>query len=153
MKNILTVMVVVSTLSASAFAADWTVISTSPAALKAEERTSSVSDDFWLHITLRNDSKVIQYIPGLRPGWFMIEAFVRRQQSGTWERQNTDVDQKLEWIAIKPGDEVKLTRRQSVADVGLPMMLTFRLAWSDGDRTGSIILLDQFTVPVPPKNP
>ena len=56
-------------------------------------------------------------------------------------------------VPFKPGEEVKLTRRQSVADVGLPMMLTFRRAWSDGDHTGSIILLDQFTVPAPPKNP
>jgi hypothetical protein len=153
MNNILTLILGIITLSASAFAADWTVVSTSSAAFKPEESISSVPGDFWLHITLRNDSKVIQYVQGIGPGWFMIEAFIRRPQSGTWERENCGVCQKLEWIAIKPGEEVKLKRRQSAADVGLPMMLTFSSALSSGDDTGSIILLDQFIVPAAPKNP
>jgi len=141
------------TLHMSAVAAEWTVVSTSATAFKPEEKTSKVSDDFWLQITLRNDSKVVQYIQGLRPSWFMIEAFVRARQSGIWERQNTGVDQKLEWIAIKPGEEIKLTRRQAVADIGLPMMLTFSRSLSTGDNKGTIVLLDPFTVPEPPKKP
>lgn len=153
MKNILKLILGIMTLSASALAADWTVVSTSSAAFKAEEHTSSVPGDFWLHITLRNDSKVIQYVQGISPGWFMIEAFIRRPQSGTWERENIGVCQKLEWIAIKPGEEVKLKRRQSAADAGLPMILTLSSDLSPGDHTGSIILLDQFTVPPPPKAP
>jgi hypothetical protein len=152
MKHILTFIAVVM-LHAPALAAEWTVASTSSTAFKPEEQTSKVSDDFWLHITLRNDSNVVQYIQGLRPSWFMIEAFVRPLQSGIWERQNTDVDQKLEWIAIKPGEEIKLTRRQSVADIGLPMMLTFNRSFSTGDHKGTIVLLDQFTVPAPIKKP
>lgn len=151
-KQVLTFMVVMM-LNVSAFTAEWIVVTTSSTALKPEEQQSKVSDDFWLHITLRNDSKVIQYIQGLRPGWFMVEAFVRTRQSGIWERQNTGVDQKLEWIAIKPGEEIKLTRRQSVADIGLPMMLTFSRSLSTGDHAGTIVLLDQFTVPAPPKKP
>ncbi len=152
MKHILTVIAVAITLNTSAFAADWTVVSTSSTALKAEERTPFESDNFWLNIKLRNDSKVIQYVQGLGK-WFMIEAFVRRQESGTWERQNTGVDRKLEWIAIKPGEEIMLRKGQSGADVGLPMMLTFSRALSAGDSTGSIVMLDQFIVPAPPKNP
>ena len=151
MKHILTLIAVVL-LHVSATAAEWTVVSTSATAFKPEEQTSKVSDDFWLHITLRNDSKKVQYIQGLRPSWFMIEAFVRSRQSGIWERQNIGVDQKLEWIAIKPGEEIKLTRRQSVSDIGLPMMLTFSPALSEaGSR--DIVLLDQFTVPALPKKP
>lgn len=152
MKHILTI-IVAGLLHVSATAAEWTVVSTSALAFKPEEQTSKVADDFWLHITLRNDSKVVQYIQGLRPGWFMVEAFVRSSQSGIWERQNTGVDQKLEWIAIKPGEEIKLTRRQSVSDVGLPMRLTFSRSLSTGDHAGTIVLLDQFTVPAPPKKP
>lgn len=152
MKHILT-LIAVALLHVSATAAEWTVVSTSATAFKPEEQTSKVSDDFWLHITLRNDSKVVQYIQGLRPGWFMVEAFIRSRQSGIWERQNTWVDQKLEWIAIKPGEEIKLLRRQSVTDIGLPMMLTFSRSLSTGDHTGTIVLLDQFTVPALPKKP
>ncbi|MBE2181603.1 MAG: hypothetical protein IAE97_14150 [Chthoniobacterales bacterium] len=152
MKHILTFIAVVL-LHVSAAAAEWTVVSTSATAFEPEEQTSKVPDDFWLHITLRNDSKVVQYIQGLRPGWFMVEAFVRPAKSGIWERQNIGVDQKLEWIAIKPGEEIKLTRRQAVSDIGLPMMLTFSRSFSTGDHTGTIVLLDQFTVPAPPKKP
>lgn len=152
MKHIL-ICIAVVLLHVSAAAAEWTVVSTSSTAFKPEEQTSTVADDFWLHITLRNDSKVVQYLQGMRPGWFMVEAFVRPRQSGIWERQNTGVDRELEWIAIKPGEEIKLTRRQSVADIGLPMMLTFRRALSEGDHTGSMVLLDPFTVPAPPKKP
>ena len=151
MKHILMIIAVVL-LHMSATAAEWTVVSTSATAFKPEEQTSKVADDFWLHITLRNDSKKVQYIQGLRPSWFMIEAFVRSRQSGIWERQNIGVDQKLEWIAIKPGEEINLTRRQSVSDIGSPMMLTFSPALSEaGSR--DIVLLDQFTVPALPKKP
>ena len=152
MKHIL-ILIAVALLHVSATAAEWTVVSSSATAFKPEEQTSKVSEDFWLHITLRNDSKVVQYIQGLRPGWFMVEAFIRSRQSGIWERQNIWVDQKLEWIAIKPGEEIKLTRRQSVADIGLPMMLTFSRSLSTGDHTGTIVMLDQFTVPALPKKP
>ena len=151
-KHILKFVMVVM-LQVSAVAAEWTVVSTSAAAFKPEDQTSKVSDDFWLQITLRNDSKVVQYIQGLRPSWFLIEAFVRSRQSGIWERQNTGFDRKLEWIAIKPGEEIKLTRRQAVADIGLPMMLTFSRSFSTGDYRGTIVLLDPFTVPEPPKKP
>ena len=152
MKHILTIIAVML-LDVSTAAAEWTVVSTSSTAFKPEEQKSNVSDDFWLQITLRNDSKVVQYIQGLRPGWFMIEAFVRPHQRGIWERQNAGVDQKLEWIGIKPSEEIKLTRRQSVADIGLPMMLTFSRSLSTGDHMGTIVLLDLFIVPAPPKKP
>lgn len=132
------------------FAADWIIVSTRATALKPEEQTSKDNQDFWLNITLRNDSKATQYIRGLKPNWFLVEAYIRRPQSGVWERQGIGVDRELTWIAIKAGEEIKLTRRQSNADAGLPMMLTFSRALSDGDHTGSNIVLDQFKVPSPP---
>jgi len=133
------------------FGADWSIVSTRATAFKPEEQSSKDGQDFWLNITLRNDSKVTQYIQGLPSGWFLVEAFIRRSHSGVWERQNAGYDQKLKWIAIRPGEEIKLARRQAVADAGLPMMLTFSRALSEGDHTGSIIILDSFNVPSPPK--
>jgi hypothetical protein len=135
----------------AAFGADWKIVSTEASAFKPEEQTSKDGRDFWLNITLRNDSKVTQYIKGLPPGWFLVEAFIRRPQSEIWERQNIGYDRKLTWIPIKPGEEIKLLRRQSSADAGLPMQLTFSRALSDEDNNGSIILLDPFTIPSPPK--
>lgn len=67
MKHILILIVALLMLRLSAIGAEWTVITASSTALKAVEHTSKAPDDFWLHITLRNDSKVVQYVRGLRP--------------------------------------------------------------------------------------
>jgi len=135
----------------ASFGADWSIASTKATALTPAEQTSKDGQDFWLTITLRNDSKFTQYIRGLEPRWFLVEAFIRRPQSGVWERENIGYDQKLKWMPIKPGEEIKLIRRQSIADAGLPMMLTFSRSLSETDGTGSIIVLDPFKVPKPPK--
>lgn len=150
MKHILT-LIAAMMLHVSAMAAEWTVVSTTSTAFRPEERTPNGPDDFWLHITLRNDSKIVQYIRGLPSGWYLVEAFVRSRKSGIWERQNTGYDRNLEWLAIKPGQEIKLLRRQSTADIDLPMMLTFRRTLSSGDNSGSVVLLDQFKIPAPPR--
>jgi hypothetical protein len=151
MKCISSLLIAMAMLSA-AFGADWKIVSIHAMAFKPEEQTSKDGQDFWLNITLRNDSKVTQYIKGLPPNWFLVEAFIRRPQSEIWERQNIWYDRKLTWIPIKPGEEIKLRRRESLADAGLPMKLTFARALSAGDRNGSIILLDPFTIPSPSKN-
>ena len=147
---ILSLLVALAILS-PALGADWSIVSTRATAFKPEEQTSKDGQDFWLNITLRNDSKVTQYIRGLKPGWFLIEALIQPPQSEAWERQKIGFDQKLTWIAIKPGEEIKLLRRQSIADAGRPMKLTFSTALSEAAPEESVIVLDPFKVPSPTK--
>jgi hypothetical protein len=133
----------------SAVAGDWTVVSVKAARFEAKDDQTRASKDFWLTIKLRNDSQTTFYIPGMKPGWYMIEAFVRDPKTSTWERQNTGVDQNLEMLPVKPGETIESRRRESFANVGASMMLTFNRARSQGDHTGSIILLDPFEIPSP----
>ena len=117
-----------------------------------EAQTSEVSEDFWLRLTLRNTSKKVIYVQGIEPNWFMIEAFIRKGPDAVWERQNTGVDRELVMIPVAPGDEIVSVRRESVADIGKSMMLTFLVAHSPRDTSGSRVLLGDFKIPALPKS-
>ena len=132
-------------ISAPCCFSQWIVVGTKAA--KMEEQTSRVSEDFWLHITLRNTSTGILYIQGIHPQWYMVESYIKNPQGAVWEKQNVGIDQKLQMLPVKPGEEIKILRRESLKHVGRPMILTFRMAHSEYDSSGSQILLDAFSIP------
>ena len=115
--------------------------------VKMEKQTSRVSEDFWLEITVRNTSDRVLYLQGISPRWYMVESFIRKPESAVWERQNTGVDQKLEMLPVKANEEIKILRREALKNIGRPVMLTLRMAYSEHDADGSVILLDAFKIP------
>ena len=140
-------------ISLSSAAAQWSIVSTTAEPL--EKHTSSVSEDFWLRITLRNDSDRTLYIWG-QAGFHIVEAYIKDPKSMDWERQNMGIcgtAGELAWQPVKAGEEIKLLRREDVRDAGRSMMLTFQAASSpDASRIGTEILLGDFKIPsLPPQ--
>ena len=134
-------------LSPSSFA-QWSILSTS--SVKMEKQTSDSSKDFWLHVTIKNDSKETQYIWGQR-GFHIIEAFIKNAKSKVWERQNMGICGTMgepSWQEVMPGQEIKILRREAVTDVGKDMMLTFQASSSPNGRLkNSEVLLGSFNIP------
>ena len=131
----------------------WSIVSTT--AEPMAEQTSKESHDFWLHITLRNDSNRELFIWGQR-GFHLVEAFIKDPQSKVWERKNIVICGSaggLSWQSVKAGEEIKLLRREASRDTGRSMMLTFRMAYApDTSRdSGAEILLGDFIIPAIPK--
>jgi hypothetical protein len=126
----------------------WSIKSIS--STKMEKQTSKVSTDFWLHITIKNDSKETLYIWGQR-GFHIVEAFIKNSETQVWERQNMGICGTMgepSWQPVKAGQEVKLLRRESVGDIGKSMMLTFQASIRpDGMRINSDVLLGAFEIP------
>ncbi len=124
-------------------------------AMKPKDRgkqSGAASEDFFLSITLRNESSGTLYVRGIRPDWYMVEAFVKNPKGSAWERQNTEVDQKLEMLPVKSGAEIITGRRVSGDQIGRAMLLTFRMAYSELDERGAEILVGEFQIPGPPKS-
>lgn len=130
--------------------AQWSIQSVS--ATKMEKQTSKVSIDFWLHITIKNDSDDSLYIWGQR-GFHIVESFIKDSKSQVWERRNISICGTMgapSWQEVKAGQEIKVIRREAVGDVGKEMMLTFQSAVSpDGMRRNSEVLLGAFKIPGP----
>jgi hypothetical protein len=145
MTGLLLISVAALLFSAPCCLAQWAVVGTKAA--KMEEQTSRVSENFWLHITLRNTSTGILYIQGIHPKWYMVESYIKKPQGAVWEKQNVGIDQKLQMLPVKPGEEIEILRREALKHVGLPMILNFRMAYSEYDSSGLQILLDAFNIP------
>lgn len=128
----------------------WAITKTE--AKKTDERSFVENGDFVLEITLRNESSETLYVQGIRPGFYMVEAYIRNPKGAVWERQNIGVDQKLEMLPVKAGGEIKLVRRESLKHVGRSMMLTFLMAHSEHDQRCSQILVGDFQIPAPPSS-
>jgi hypothetical protein len=129
----------------SAFA-EWEVTKVE-SQIKKEQ--TGIPEDFWLVITLTNQSDATVYLQGIRPGWYMVESYIKDPQGDGWTRQNIGLDQTLEMLPIAPRESIRVTHRESKAHVGRDMMLTFMTAASALDLQGSRILVGAFKVPEP----
>ena len=112
-----------------------------------EPPASNASGDFWLEVTLRNSSSRTMYLPGLSPRWYLVESFTKDPTGAVWERQNVGVDQPLQMLPVRAGEDITIRKREALTHVGWPVMLTFRVAYSEHDQTRTTILLDVFTIP------
>lgn len=128
--------------------AQWSIKSVT--STKMKKQTSKVSQDFWLHITIKNDSEKTRYIWGQR-GFHIVAAFIKDTETQVWERQNIGICGTMgepSWQAVKAGQEIKLLRREAVDDIGKSMMLTFQASMRpDGMRRNSEVLLGAFKIP------
>ena len=147
MKTILFLLTLLCS-STSSFS-QWTIVKTE--GKNTDERSFVENGDFVLEITLRNESPDTLYVQGIRPEWYMVEAYIKSPKGVVWERQNIGVDQQLEMLPVKAGGEIKLVRRESLKHAGRSMMLTFLMAHSANDQRGSQILVGDFQIPAPPK--
>jgi hypothetical protein len=77
----------------------------------------------------------------------MVESYIKNPQGAVWEKQNVGIDQELQMLPAQPGEEIEILRREALKHVGRPMILTFRMAFSKDDSSGSQILLDAFKIP------
>lgn len=132
-------------ISAPCCLAQWAFVGAKAA--KMEGQTSRVAEDFWLHITLRNTSTAILFIQGIHPQWYMVESYIKKAEGAVWEKQTIGIDQALQLLPVKPGEEIKILRREALKNIGRPMILTFRTAHSEHDSSPSQILLDAFNIP------
>jgi hypothetical protein len=130
---------------------DWTIVRLE--ARGPENHPIALADDLWLLITLRNDSGGTRYVQGIRPGWYMVESFIKGAEGITWERQNVGVDQKLEMLPVPAGAQIEVGRRDTRKHIGRAMLLTFVMARSELDQKGSTILVGDFKIPAPPAPP
>ena len=115
-----------------------------------EKQTSAVSEDFWLHVVIRNATEKTLYVQGMGQ-WYMIEAFIKNSSDAVWNRQNTGVDRELTMVPVAPGEEIVSVRREAVLNIGKSMMLTFQMAFSQHEEIGSRVLLGEFKIPELPK--
>ena len=125
--------------------AQWKVVTV--AATGPENHPDALATDLWLKIELKNDSKETLYVPGLWGNWYMIESFIKIADESVWERQNVGADQKLVMTPVAPGATINAGGRYSREHVGRLMLLTFVVARSEHDKTGSPILVGPFTIP------
>jgi len=77
----------------------------------------------------------------------MVESYIKNPQDAVWEKQNVGIDQKLQMLPVKPIEEIRILRRESLKHVGRPMILNFRMAHPEHDSSRSQILLDAFNIP------
>jgi hypothetical protein len=144
-----TLLILTATLLlASPSHAQWSIVSVSSSEM--EKQTTKTTTDFWLNITIKNDSDKKHYIWGQR-GFHIIESFIKSADSQTWERQNIGICGTMgepSWQPVEPGAEIKLTRRLSTKDIGNSLMLTFQMSPTpNGVRENSEVLLGSFVIP------
>lgn len=108
----------------------------------------ALAEDIWLTMLLRNDSRETLFVQGIKPGWYMVESFIKADGI-VWERQNVGVDQKLEMISVGAGEQIEIVRRDSRKHVGHSILLTFLMARSEHDDRGTRILVGPFEIPAP----
>jgi hypothetical protein len=125
--------------------AQWAVTKVDAARMESTEPRAM--EDFLLTITLRNESDTELYVRGIRPSWYMVEAFVRPKKGKIWERQNIGVDRPLEMLPVASKCEFTVLHRESLKRVGWDMQLTFVMAESPYDATGREILISEFQIP------
>lgn len=135
-------------LCASPSICQWSI--TGIAAKSVEGRANSEEDkDILLEIMIRNDLKRTLYVQGIKWGkpWYMVEEYIKHSNDDVWERYNSFVDQKLEMIPVRTGEEFKVVHRVAKKAIGRSMMLTLTMAYSENDTKGNIILLGPVNIP------
>ena len=118
-------------------------------AMGPENHPDALPTDLWLKIELKNDSKETLYVPGLWGKWYMVESFIRDAEGLVWQRQNVGVGQELVMTPVAPGATISAGGRYSREHVGRLILLTFVVARSQDDKTGSRVLVGPFTIPAP----
>ena len=125
----------------------WSIISTKTRPM--DKQTKTEGEDVWLDVVIRNDSPNTLYAQGIswEQPWYLVEAYLQQTEGQVWVRQNVGVDRQLEMLPVKAGETFKVVRREDKASIGRSLMLTFRMAYSKHDETGSRILLGAFQIP------
>ena len=134
-------------LAASPGFAQWSISKKATHAM--DDPPSTPSEDVWLKITVRNDSSDTLYVEGIpwQQPWYMVEAYLKHEVDEVWERRNVFVDQPLKMLAVEPGSEFDVVRREAKTAIGTSMMLTFKMARSANDQVGRRILVGPFLIP------
>jgi len=89
---------------------------------------------------------------GANSKYYQIESFIQGRTNRVWERQNAGMcgsTGRIGWIEVKAGESFQSGGTIFREYVGRQMLLTFRRAYSQGDATGSEVLLGPFKIPEP----
>lgn len=136
----------------SAYSTDWQIVevNTKPFYRKPFNGPPEIQ----LNLGIRNISEREMFVWGQDFGgnhkFYLVESLIKDSNSDEWERQNVGMCGsigRIGWIRVDPGETISVTKVLFEKYAGRQMILTFRCAYSEGDKIGAEVFLDPFRIP------